>query len=113
MHINVEGFNVVNRSSWDFELFADMYIKNLKFQKVDNYLGAFRIYPGTLTGSKDKTVSIKNHRRMFKKYFTREFNLVDNIFTKFFYLFVKLLNIKFYTKLITDYFKSKKQIKVD
>ena len=108
---SIGGFNKENRSSWDFELFADMFVNNFSFKKVDTYLGAFRIYPGTLTGSKDKTISKINHKRMFKKYFYKEFSFIDKLNINFYYIMDRILNLNFYIQIIQDFFKSKKKIK--
>ena len=109
---SVGGFNIENRSSWDFELFADMFVNNFSFKKVDTYLGAFRIYPGTLTGSKDKTISKINHKRMFKKYFNKNFTFIDKLFISFYYLVDRILNVTFYIQKTNDFIKFKKKIQV-
>ena len=103
-YFSVGGFNIENNRSWDFELFADMYKKKFKFKKVDNFLGAFRIYPGTLTGTKDKTVSIFHYKRMHKKYFNSEKNYLDHFLISFFYIFDRLFNPKFIFRKIYDYY---------
>ena len=108
-YFSVGGFNIENNRSWDFELFADMYNKKFKFKKVDNFLGAFRIYSGSLTGKfilKDRTVSIFHHKRMYKKYFSSEKNYLDHFLIAFSYIFDRLFNLKFIFRKIYDYYFS-------
>jgi glycosyltransferase involved in cell wall biosynthesis len=42
-------FNENNRSCWDTELIADLYIKRAKFKISHKTFGKFRMYPGSLT----------------------------------------------------------------
>ena len=112
----VIGFNIENNRSWDFELFADMYKKKFKFKKVDNFLGAFRIYSGSLTGKfilKDRTVSIFHHKRMYKKYFSSEKNYLDHFLIAFSYIFDRLFNLKFIFRKIYDYYFSIRRKKIN
>lgn len=45
------GFNIENRTSWDFELLVDMGLAGLNMINVPERLGAFRLYGDTITGS--------------------------------------------------------------
>jgi glycosyltransferase involved in cell wall biosynthesis len=45
------GFNLANRTSWDFELLVDMGLAGLNIVNVPERLGAFRLYGETITGS--------------------------------------------------------------
>jgi glycosyltransferase involved in cell wall biosynthesis len=109
---DVGGFNTENNSSWDFELFADMYKKKYKFKKVDNFLGAFRIYSGSMTGSKKYTKRNIQYKRLHEKYFQKKKNIMDVLKTKFFYLIDKILNPKKIILKIKDFYLSKKKIKI-
>jgi len=109
---DVGGFNTENNSSWDFELFADMYKKKYKFKKVDNFLGAFRIYSGSMTGSKNYTKRNIQYKRLHEKYFQKKKNIIDILKTKFFHLTDKILNPKKIILKIKDFYLSKKKIKV-
>jgi glycosyltransferase involved in cell wall biosynthesis len=111
-YFDVGGFNIENNSSWDFELFADMYKKKYNFKKVNNFLGAFRIYSGSMTGSKDKTKRDAQYIRLQKKYFKKEKNNLDLLLTKMFYFIDRIFNLKFFINKITDFYKVKKKIKI-
>jgi glycosyltransferase involved in cell wall biosynthesis len=111
-YFDVGGFNIKNNSSWDFELFADMYKKKYNFKKVNNFLGAFRIYSGSMTGSKDKTKRDVQYMRLQKKYFGKKKNNFDYLLTKIFYLIDRIFNLKFITNKIIDFYKVKKKIKI-
>jgi glycosyltransferase involved in cell wall biosynthesis len=45
------GFNVANRTCWDGELLVDMALAGAQIRNVPERLGAFRLYPETITGS--------------------------------------------------------------
>ena len=45
------GFNIDNRTSWDGELFVDLKLNGANFDRCDEYLGAFRIHPDSISGS--------------------------------------------------------------
>ena len=109
----IKGFNAENWRSWDFEFVADAYKSKFKMKKINDTYGAFRIYPFSITGSQDKSLSIKNHERLFIKYFNRKKNIYDKIISKISYFIDRLLNpiVLFYR--ISDLIKSKKNIKVD
>jgi glycosyltransferase involved in cell wall biosynthesis len=49
----VGGFNVENRSCWDVELFVDFLLArpNCSVHLIQHCLGAFRLYPGSISGS--------------------------------------------------------------
>ena len=46
------GFNSGNRINWDGELLVDMALAGARFYSVARVLGDFRIYSGSITGSK-------------------------------------------------------------
>lgn len=46
----VGGFNAANRSTWDYELLADFAAAEVPFAIVDDRFGAFRLYPGGISG---------------------------------------------------------------
>ena len=115
-YFSVGGFNIKNNRSWDFELFADMHKKEFKFKKVNNFLGAFRIYPGSLTGNfilKDRAVSIFHHKRMYKKYFNTEKNYLDHFLIFFFYVLDRVFNLKFILRKIYDIYFAYKGKKIN
>ena len=106
----MKGFNAENWRSWDFEFFIDAYKSKFKMKKINDAYGAFRIYPFSITGSPDKSLNIKNHEKIFIKYFNRKKNIYDKIISKIFYFIDRLLNpiVLFYR--ISDLIKSKKNI---
>jgi len=62
------GFNADNRVSWDGELFVDMALKGMRFERTDRCLGDFRLYGANITGSKgylDKLA--REHQRLCEK----------------------------------------------
>lgn len=48
----VHGFNVRNRVAWDGELWVDMALAGAKFRRTDRFMSAFRVYDGSITGSR-------------------------------------------------------------
>ena len=88
----IKGFNIENNRSWDFEFVADAYKSKFKIIKINDAYGAFRKYSLSITGSPDKSLSIKNHERLFFKYFNRKKNIYDTSISKFFYFIDRLLN---------------------
>lgn len=47
----VGGFNTQNRTCWDYELLADLAVNNCLIKQMPAFLGAFRIYTESITGS--------------------------------------------------------------
>ena len=45
------GFNPLNRTCWDFEFFADMATKGVRFDCCDRVLADFRLHPASISGS--------------------------------------------------------------
>lgn len=45
------GFNPANRTSWDYELLVDLELAGAKFKRISEFLGGFRMYPDSITGS--------------------------------------------------------------
>ncbi len=45
------GFNAENRTCWDGELLVDMALNGARIEVLNDYLGAFRIYSESITGS--------------------------------------------------------------
>ena len=105
----VNGFNITNDKSWDYEIFIDIYLNKKKFLKVNNFLGAFRIYPGTITFGGSDNIKIQDER-MYLKYIKREKNSFDRFLIKLIYFFDRILNFKFwYFKVIDSYEASLKK----
>lgn len=65
------GFNVNNRTCWDAELFVDLALHGARFQQINFFIGAYRMYPGTLSsemswGGRGAQFDVEN-RRLFEK----------------------------------------------
>lgn len=64
----VGGFNVANRTSWDWEILVDMALAGMKLAHVPGFWSAFAIYGESITGSQRHAAESKrNHERIFKK----------------------------------------------
>ena len=48
---NAGGFNVANKTSWDGELMVDLSLSGANILLVPDFLGCFRVYPQSITGS--------------------------------------------------------------
>lgn len=72
------GFNVSNSVTWDGELWFDMARSGAKFSTYNKILSCFRLYQGSITGSKRlKEEQSKCDKRMFKKLYGRDRNALD------------------------------------
>lgn len=49
--LRTEGFNPDNRTCWDGELLVDMSLAGARFTRVNLFLGGFRIYDESISGS--------------------------------------------------------------
>lgn len=47
----VEGFNPLNRSNWDAELFVEFGIAEGRFALIDEFLSAYRVHGDSITGT--------------------------------------------------------------
>lgn len=65
----VGGFNVANRIAWDAELFLDMMQYARRHVVLDEFLGAFRVYGESITGS-------QRHREVEQRFFSEQFRRV-------------------------------------
>lgn len=73
------GFNPENRVAWDGELWLDLALSGSKFGRIPEFLSAFRIYPGSITGGGGHaTEAFRRHSdRMFVKVKGRQKNQRD------------------------------------
>ena len=86
------GFNTDNRTCWDWELLLDMSATGAKFMKVEDFLGGFRLYPESISGSGRMNLQYKmDVRRNFKKMIGRDFRWTDEVL-RFFYRATKKVN---------------------
>ncbi|MDP2024900.1 glycosyltransferase family 2 protein [Sulfuriferula sp.] len=63
------GFNPGNRVAWDAELFLRILSEAKSMTVLDEFLGAFRIHPASITGS-------RQNRDLHRAYFERRFRTV-------------------------------------
>jgi glycosyltransferase involved in cell wall biosynthesis len=85
MFWKASGFNEENFSCWDGELVSDLLQLKVKFQHIDDLLGAFRIYPGSITGSGDNSVRYRQDKaRIFREAYNRDPCLFDSLAKLFF-----------------------------
>ena len=88
----VGGFNIENRTCWDWELLLDMSVIGAKFMNVEDFLGGFRLYPESITGSGRMNLQFRmDVRRNFRKIIGRDFRWTDEVL-RFFYRSTKKLN---------------------
>lgn len=74
----VGGFNPQNPVSWDGELLVRFGLANARFGTMDDMLSAFRIYPGSLTGSgRLLEAMLREHRRLFAEIMGRDLSPDD------------------------------------
>lgn len=61
------GFNIANRTSWDGELVLTMAMQGAKIKVIPEYLSAFTIHAGSITGSgATQAESLRTHDRYFE-----------------------------------------------
>lgn len=69
----VGGFNSENKVSWDGELLVECGLVGARFATVNELLGAFRVYPESISGSAGLLDAIScEHDRLFMKIMGRE-----------------------------------------
>lgn len=86
----IVGFNPSNRTSWDGELLLNFLLKNFNFKRTMNLLGAFRIYPDSITGSQRLSNEFElDKNRLYKLVYGTDSK--ENIFVNFWFRFRKLM----------------------
>lgn len=74
------GFNVLNRTSWDGELFISMLKDGAKVGYIDADLGAFRIHNTSISGSKSNAEKYRSDwYRVFREIEGREWGHGDQL----------------------------------
>lgn len=69
----VGGFNVVNRTNWDGELFIDMRLHGARFALMNDFLSGYRLQPDSITSSKKFDDGIRAyHKAIFRKIMGRD-----------------------------------------
>jgi glycosyltransferase involved in cell wall biosynthesis len=74
------GFREENRTCWDGELLADMALAGARFRHVPEALGAFRLHPESISGSRRLAdLYPGDSRRIFRKIVGRDPSTLDRI----------------------------------
>lgn len=74
----IGGFNENNRTCWDGELVSKLLCSDASFLYLNKYLGEFRIYSGSITGSAENRTQYQNDkRRIFRESIGREQDIRD------------------------------------
>ena len=74
------GFNEMNNTCWDGELFANFANLGLKHKVINEDLAVFRIYSGSISGSYEVNAKYQaDKNRIFKFLMGREINYLDKI----------------------------------
>jgi glycosyltransferase involved in cell wall biosynthesis len=61
------GFNTENRIAWDGELMVDMALAGARFATTSKLLGDWRIYSGSITGSKSHRSRLDEYYRVLRE----------------------------------------------
>lgn len=76
----VGGFNTLNKTNWDGELFLDMALAGCKFAVLEEFWSEYRIHAVSMTGSKANAQRIHETRvKTFAKIKGREPNSLDRL----------------------------------
>ena len=87
------GFNQSNKVNWDGELLLDMMQAGANFLNVNLILSRFRVYPGSITGSRSSRIMTnQNFEKIFIKLKGRKPNRSDRALFILARLIRKLLN---------------------
>jgi hypothetical protein len=69
----VGGFNESMRTSWDMELWSDFARSGASFHGFDEFVAAFRMHPGSITGSPDlRAQRLQDTRDILRKFRGRD-----------------------------------------
>jgi glycosyltransferase involved in cell wall biosynthesis len=75
------GFNLQNRTCWDGELLVDLSLQGARFAHVESFIGGFRVYPASITGSgRLRDRYREDQRRIFIKLRGRPRHPGDDVF---------------------------------
>jgi glycosyltransferase involved in cell wall biosynthesis len=79
----VGGFNIINRTCWDAELFLDIAIAGGRFEIIDQEVALFRLHQGSITGSGRMNEQFaKDTNRLFEKAMGRPPGPMDTVVGK-------------------------------
>jgi hypothetical protein len=72
------GFNANNKTCWDGELLVDMTLAGARIVVLNEFLGEFRIYPDSISGSgRLNTEYSRDQRRIAEKILGRQPTILD------------------------------------
>lgn len=74
------GFNKTNQVAWDGELWIDMALNGAQFGRIGEFLGAFRIYPQSISLSEHSSTKYEEYKKaIFKKMRKKNYRVSDRI----------------------------------
>ncbi|MCS5694247.1 glycosyltransferase [Cyanobium sp. FGCU-6] len=89
----VDGFNALNRSNWDGELFIDLALNGCQFARSCHALSCYRVHAASITGSGSLYAQqAEERRRLFTKITSKSYNERSRILADFYWLKRKLAN---------------------
>lgn len=98
------GFNIYNKTCWDYELLADLALNDCLINSVSEFFGAFRIYDESITGSgRFKNQINKELERIRRHILGRDSSWVDNFIFIYFRLVKNIMEPVVVSKKIYDY----------
>ncbi|MBU3637565.1 glycosyltransferase family 2 protein [Polynucleobacter sp. es-MAR-4] len=72
------GFNVLNRTNWDGEFFAELALAGARFALIDSFLSGYRLHPSSITSSMKLHSGMKDYqKKLFRKIMGRDRKLYD------------------------------------
>lgn len=82
------GFNIDNRTCWDYELYLSMCFSGFRHYLIDADLAVFRVHESSITGSGRVIVQYNDDlNRIFESYKNRKWNILDSILSRFIRLY--------------------------
>lgn len=79
------GFNIDNHTCWDGELLVDMALSGAKYSLLQSFIGGFRIYVDSISGSgRLQNIYYKDQNRINKKILGRALNNKDKLLSLLF-----------------------------
>lgn len=80
IYLRSPGFNPLNRTCWDGELFVQMKLQGARIGYIDADLSGFRIHPGSNTGSGTNHSRYReDRRRIFEEIQGRKWRATDEL----------------------------------
>lgn len=83
--VAARGFNRNNRTCWDGELLVDMACSGARIARVPRFLGAFRLYEDSISGSgRLRSAYLDDSRRIRKKVLGRDWRWSDSVMSAYY-----------------------------